>query len=132
MAEHDTEKHGAFCWNELLTTDQKAAFGFYHELFGWEHLSDFDMGAMGSYLLYGRKGKQLGGMMNKPKEMPGPPAFMFYIEVDDLDGALARAKKMGAKVMNGPMPVPGGAHIAQLMDPQGVAFALHQRATTAA
>ncbi len=54
-----------------------------------------------------------------------PPAFMFYVEVSGLDAALACATRMGAKLMNGPMEVPGGARIAQLMDPQGVAFALH-------
>jgi len=35
------------------------------------------------------------------------------------------AKKRGAKLMNGPMDVPGG-RVAQFMDPQGAAFALHQ------
>jgi predicted enzyme related to lactoylglutathione lyase len=28
--------------------------------------------------------------------------------------------------MNGPMDVPGGGRIVQLLDPQGAAFALHQ------
>jgi len=28
--------------------------------------------------------------------------------------------------LNGPMEVPGGARIAQLLDPQGAVFALHQ------
>jgi predicted enzyme related to lactoylglutathione lyase len=89
---------------------------------------------MGKYVLYGRKGhaQQLGGMMTKPAGTPMPTAFLYYVEVDDLKGALARAEKMGAKVLNGPMPVPGGAHIVQLMDPQGAAFALHERAKTAA
>jgi len=34
----------------------------------------------------------------------------------------------GGKLMNGPMEVPGGAHIAQLRDPQGAVFALHENA----
>lgn len=29
--------------------------------------------------------------------------------------------------MNGPMDVPGGDRIAQCMDPQGAAFAVHSR-----
>jgi len=41
--------------------------------------------------------------------------------------ALARAKNRGAQLMNGPMDVPGG-RIAQLTDPQGAVFALHQKA----
>src|SRR5690348_7588250 len=51
MADRDIEKHGEFCWHELLTTDQKGAFSFYQEILGWEHLSDFDMGPIGNYLL---------------------------------------------------------------------------------
>jgi predicted enzyme related to lactoylglutathione lyase len=128
MAPHDVEKHGEFCWNELVTTDHKAAFTFYHELFGWEHLADHDMGPMGTYLLYGRGGKQVGGMFTKPRDMPMPAAFLYYVQVDSLDAALTRANKHGAKVLNGPIEVPGGAHIVQLMDPQGAAFALHEKA----
>jgi predicted enzyme related to lactoylglutathione lyase len=52
--------------------------------------------------------------------------WLFYIETPDLDAAIARATKKGATVMNGPMDVPGGGRIAQLMDPQNGAFALHQ------
>jgi predicted enzyme related to lactoylglutathione lyase len=52
--------------------------------------------------------------------------WLFYTETSDLDTAIARATKNGATVMNGPMDVPGGGRIAQLMDPQGAAFALHQ------
>jgi predicted enzyme related to lactoylglutathione lyase len=46
--------------------------------------------------------------------------------MSDLDGAIARATKKGGKVLNGPMDVPGGGRIAQLVDGQGAAFALHK------
>lgn len=128
MAEHDTEKHGEFCWSELFTTDYEAAFAFYNAIFGWEKLLDHDMGPMGIYRIYGRNGKMLGGMFNKPKDMPMPPAFLHYVQVDDLDAALARAKNMGGTVINGPMVVPGGARIVQMLDPQGAAFAMHELA----
>ena len=59
---------------------------------------------------------------------PMPPMWIFYVNVNDLDGAIARATKLGAKVLNGPMEVPGGAHVAQLMDPQGAPFAMHELA----
>jgi predicted enzyme related to lactoylglutathione lyase len=125
MALHDDGKHGEFSWCELLTTDHESAFRFYSELFGWSKLADHDMGPMGKYLIYGIEGRRLGGMFTKPKDMPMPPSWLYYVHVDDLDGAIARAKAKGAKVMNGPMEVPDGSFIAQLMDPQGAAFALH-------
>jgi len=126
MAAHDRAQPGEVCWNELVTTDQAAAFTFYNALFGWERLVDHDMGPMGNYLIYGRDGKQLGGMFNKPPGAPMPTTFMYYVEVKGLDAAAARATRMGAKIVNGPMEVPGGARIVQLMDPQGAAFSLHE------
>jgi predicted enzyme related to lactoylglutathione lyase len=35
-------------------------------------------------------------------------------------------KAGGGQVLNGPMDIPGGDRIAQCLDPQGAAFALHQ------
>ena len=67
-----------------------------------------------------------GGMMTTPKGSPMPPMWLYYTETPDLDAAITRATKKGATIMNGPMDVPGGGRIAQLMDPQGAAFALHQ------
>lgn len=130
MAPHDVAKDGEFSWHELYTTNHEAAFEFYRQIVGWERLGEFDMGAMGKYLLWGRGGKQLGGMMTTPPGMKTPdgravpPSWMYYVTIKDLDGALARAKAKGARVLNGPMEVPGGQRIVQLMDPQGAAFAL--------
>jgi predicted enzyme related to lactoylglutathione lyase len=126
MTLHDVSKDGEFSWNELVTSDGEAGFKFYSELFGWKSIQEMDMGPMGIYRLYGIGEKQIGGMMTAPKGAPMPPMWIFYVNVNDLDGAIARATKMGAKVMNGPMEVPGGAHVAQLMDPQGAAFAMHE------
>jgi predicted enzyme related to lactoylglutathione lyase len=130
MPPHDAAQPGEFSWHELYTTDHEAAFGFYQKIAGWERLGEFDMGPMGKYLLWGRGGKQLGGMMTTPPGMKTPdgrdvpPSWMFYVTTADLDAALARAKAKGARVLNGPMDVPGGQRIVQLMDPQGAAFAL--------
>lgn len=125
MPLHDATKPGEVCWHELVTTDHESAFVFYAKLFGWNKARDFDMGAMGKYTIFGADGTDLGGMFTKPKDMPAPPHWQYYIEVGDLDAAVDRAKGRGAKLLNGPMDVPGGARVAQLLDPQGAAFALH-------
>ena len=126
MTAHDISKEGEFCWNELLTSDREAAFRFYSQLFGWQILQQMDMGPAGTYLVFGVGDLRLGGMMTAPKGANMPPMWLFYAETKDLDAALQRAQKKGAKLMNGPMDVPGGGRIAQLMDAQGAAFALHQ------
>lgn len=126
MSLHDTSKPGEFCWNELMTSDSTAAFKFYAELFGWTTIQEMDMGPMGTYRIFGVGEKAFGGMMNTPKGSPMPPSWTYYVETNELGQATARATKMGAKVMNGPMDVPGGK-ITQFTDPQGVWFALHEQ-----
>jgi predicted enzyme related to lactoylglutathione lyase len=125
MELHDAAKDGEFCWNELLTSDSEAAFKFYSDLLGWKILEEMDMGSMGKYRIFGLGDRRMGGMMTVPKGSPMPPMWMFYASTSDLDAAMKRATSRGAKVTNGPMDVPGG-RIAQLSDPQGAAFALHQ------
>src|SRR5262249_38188009 len=85
MASDDVTKPGEFSWHELYTTDHEAAFAFYQAIAGWQRLGEFDMGPMGKYLLWGRDGKQLGGMMTIPEGMKTPdgrqvpPSWMYYI-----------------------------------------------------
>jgi predicted enzyme related to lactoylglutathione lyase len=116
---------GEMGWNELATTDLKGAWTFYSELFGWQVAQDMDMGPGGIYRLFGPGGQMTGGMYTKPAEMPAPSHWLYYINVKDLDAAMGRVKAEGGQILNGPMDVPGG-RVAQCMDPQGAAFALHQ------
>jgi hypothetical protein len=125
MKAHDNTKAGEFCWHELYAGDNVTAFPFYAAIFGWERLDEMDMGPMGKYVIFGQGDRQYGGMMTKPPNVPMPPAWGYYVEVDDLDAALARAKANGAKVVNGPMDVPGNARVVQLTDPQGAYVSLH-------
>jgi predicted enzyme related to lactoylglutathione lyase len=39
-----------------------------------------------------------------------------------------KVAKLGGRVINGPMEVPGGDLIAQCLDPQGALFAVHSSA----
>jgi predicted enzyme related to lactoylglutathione lyase len=119
---------GEISWHELATTDHAAAYEFYADLFGWDEHEAMDMGEAGIYQMYGRNGVPLGGMFTKPAEMPGPPMWLYYVKVAAMDKAVAKIKKLGGQVINGPMEVPGGDMIAQCIDPQGAMFALHASA----
>jgi predicted enzyme related to lactoylglutathione lyase len=124
---------GDFSWHELATTDARAAFDFYRRLFGWEETSAMDMGEMGTYQMFGqtKHGRTLGGLFNKPSQMPGPSVWLAYIKVPDAKKSADAIKKLGAKIINGPMEVPGGDWIAQGMDPLGAMFAVHSAAPAA-
>jgi predicted enzyme related to lactoylglutathione lyase len=115
---------GFVSWHELMAGDLETDFRFYAQLFGWQK-TDAIESPMGTYQMYGKGGRTLGGMATKPKDYPRPPHWLYYVKVNDLDGALARVKKDGGTVMHGPMEVPGGDRVAQCLDPQGAAFALH-------
>ena len=129
---------GDISWNELATSDHEAAFEFYSDLFGWEKQQAMEMGEAGVYQMYGRPGgRMLGGMYNKSPDLPdpdkgkaelGPPAWLFYFRVGDLDKAVRKVKAKGGTIVVEPMEVPGGSRIAVGTDPQGAAFGLHQAA----
>jgi len=116
---------GDFSWHELATTDPDAAVAFYRDLFGWEKTGEFDMGPMGMYRMFGLRGVDFGGIYKKPAEMPAPSHWLLYAKVHDVARAAAAAGRAGGTVVNGPMEVPGGDWIAQIIDPQGAAFAVH-------
>jgi predicted enzyme related to lactoylglutathione lyase len=126
MKLRDSSKPGAFIWHELVTTDHVAAFAFYSKVFGWQKRSEFDMGPMGKYLIYGDASQDFGGMFTRGQNMPMAPLWFYYIQTTNLDAAVERAKSKDARLLNGPMEVPRGARIAQLSDPQGAIFALHE------
>lgn len=119
---------GGVSWHELYTTDEAAAFKFYSEMFGWKESSVMDMGPMGNYRIFKREW-DLGGMMNKPKEMPAhvPPHWGLYFLVPDVAKAGEVVKANGGQVLNGPMEVPDGSWIVNCLDPQGAAFSLNHR-----
>lgn len=119
---------GEASWLELMTTDRPAATKFYQEVFGWQPTEAMDMGDMGTYQMFNRGPRMIGGMMNKPKEMAQvPPHWAIYFRVPDIKAAEERVRANGGKILNGPMEVPGGDWILNAMDPQGATFSLHSK-----
>lgn len=116
---------GAFSWHELQAGSLDEAFDFYSALFEWKKTDAFDMGALGTYQMYGTGETTYGGMFRKPDEMP-LASWLHYITVADIEATVAKVKAKGGKVTRGPMDVPNGDLVAQCFDPQGGAFALHQ------
>lgn len=122
-----------FCWDELLTSDPKAAEKFYGTLFGWgvEHMDT--QTPMGRYTLFKRNGvkddtgadKSAGGLMKLPPGVPHP-FWLAYVAVPDADAVVAKAKKLGGHT---PMPVLEMANVGRfttLLDPQMAAIAILQ------
>lgn len=121
-----------FVWDELVSTDPKAAGAFYSKVFGWSPRT-MDMGGGETYTLFDRPGvknfkgdqQSAGGMMKSP---PGVPYSFWlpYIGVDNADKITERATRLGANVTVGPMDIPNVGRFACWMDPQGAAIAILQ------
>lgn len=115
---------GAFCWGQLNTTDPAKAETFYRGLFGWDAKTGSDGGMTYTEWLLGKT--PIGGMMEKPKESPGPPHWLPYFAVADCAATAALATSLGAKTFVPPTEMAGVGQFAVLADPQGAAFALYR------
>lgn len=124
----DGQKPGFFGWHELHTTDYQSAWKFYSALFDWKHATTLDMGEAGVYFLYRHAEDPdeawMGGMFDAAKQENKPPHWLYYVNVDDMEAVLARARRGHGKVLHGPAEVPGGGRMAQCVDPQGGRFAI--------
>jgi uncharacterized protein len=120
----DPRTPGRVSWHELYSSQgQQAAFAFYSALFGWETQTEMDMGPMGKYRIFGAGGEALGGMIDKPDNVP-VSAWTYYINVAGIDAAAKRIEANGGKLIMGPVEVPSGSWVLQATDPQGAHFAL--------
>jgi uncharacterized protein len=113
---------GRCAWNELATSDQKAALDFYTSQFGWTAGDTMPMGDMGDYQFIMQDGQMIGAIMTRAPE--NPVRWRFYFRVADVDAAKAAAERGGGTIIHGPQEVPGGDRVLIGQDPQGAEFAL--------
>src|SRR5262249_36270950 len=90
-------ERGRVGWHELYAGNHAAALEFYAGLFGWEKKDAMDMGDMGVYQIFGTADTTLGGMMNKPPELPAPK-WNYYLNVGNIDQAVERVKSAGGQI----------------------------------
>jgi predicted enzyme related to lactoylglutathione lyase len=105
---------------EVVGKDGDKLQSYYSELFGWEIDSDNPM----NYGIVQREGNVnadgvgIGGGVG-----PGPEGYdghiTFYVEVPDVEAALAQAESLGGSRMMGPDKVPDGPEIGLFNDPEG-------------
>jgi uncharacterized protein len=115
---------GAFCWNELVTSDAESAANFYGQLFGWK--AEAFPGGM-PYTLFKADGRQVAGLMARPDPQI-PPQWLAYVHVEDVEASTKRARELGAKIWLEPKDVPTVGRIAVIQDPQGAPLGIFQPA----
>ena len=113
---------------ELHTDNLARAKEFYSALFDWKLKDEPMPGGEGMYTMINVGEGTGGGMMTSP--MPGsPPGWLAYVGVDDIEASTAKAKSLGAKVVQDVMQVGEYGRMSVLIDPTGAAFAMWQNAS---
>ncbi|HEX9668134.1 MAG TPA: VOC family protein, partial [Thermoanaerobaculia bacterium] len=115
-----------FVWYELLTTDADAAEAFYPAILGWGTEPFTGAGGDKPYIMWTAHGAPLGGVMQKPPGAEGPPLWLGYVGVDDVDATVRRAAELGAQTHVAPRDIPNVGRFAVLADPQGAMFAIYK------
>jgi predicted enzyme related to lactoylglutathione lyase len=105
---------------EIIGKDGEALQRYYAELFGWEIDANNPM----KYGVVQRDGNVNaegvgigGGIGGAPEGYDGHVTF--YIEVPDVEAALAKAAELGGTRMMGPDKVMEGIEIGLFLDPEG-------------
>lgn len=113
---------GRWLWNELHTSDPTKALRFYEEVLGFSH-RPMDMGPGGIYHILSKDGVDRGGVTgNLPSGVP--PHWLPYVNIDDVDAAIARGRRLGATIPMGPEDIPGVGRVGALKDPTGAMLAI--------
>ena len=105
---------------EVVGTDGEKLQSYYSELFGWDIDSDNEM----NYGLVQRDGNTnpdgvgIGGGVGQGPEGYGGHVT-FYVEVPDVEAALAKAESLGGSRVMGPERIMDQIELGQFTDPEG-------------
>ena len=105
---------------EVIGKDGGKLQSYYAELFGWQINAENPM----SYGIVAREGNTNpdgvgigGGIGTGPEGYAGHVTF--YVEVPDVEAALAKAESLGGTRMMGPERIMDGVELGQFTDPEG-------------
>lgn len=115
---------GTFGWNELVTSDVEAAKAFYKATLGWDAVTE-NMAPGVDYTMFTKGERMVAGMVGISDEMgPVPPHWMAYVNSEDIEADVAKAKAAGATILQEKVEVPNTGEFAVIKDPQGAVFSL--------
>lgn len=111
------KQHGAFSWNELLTSDLEGAKSFYGAMFNWQFEDiNYEM----PYTLAKLDGQESAGLMLTPPDAKKmPPMWGSYITVDDVDKSAKQCEALGGKILLEARDIPEVGRFCVISDPQG-------------
>ena len=120
MGKRESYAPGTFCWVDLSTSDVDGAKAFYGELFGWE-FEDSDLPGGGVYTMCRVEGDEVAAIVRQDEQ---PGHWNNYVAVTSADETAAKAKKLGADVIEEPFDVMEAGRMAVLADPDGAVLCI--------
>ena len=112
---------GRIVWHELLTDDPDVAARFYTELLG----AEIETAALDGYeyqMLKNGEGNHAGFVRKDEATAQVPSHWYPYVQVDDVDASVAKARELGAQLVHGPADIGDMLRFAVLGDPQHATF----------
>ncbi len=108
---------------ELQTKDLAKAKDFYSKLFDWK-LEDIPVpGSDAGYTII-NVGEGTGGGMFANPDPNVPPHWLAYVGVDDIEASTAKARELGATVVQDVMEVDGYGWLSVIIDPTGAVLGM--------
>ncbi len=116
----DETGHGVFHWNELITADVEKAKAFYAAILGWTYEPSPESDGPSSVIAFSDD-EPVGGIMTMPPNVQTDlqSFWLTYVEVDDVDAALAAVEANGGRVLRPAMDIPNEGRIGMIQDPTG-------------
>ncbi len=118
-----TGKASNFVWYELMTSDVDAAAAFYGEVVRWSAKDSFTFDE--KYRFWSMGDTYIGGLMGISLEAASNgmrPAWLGYLDVDDVDVKVSAITEAGGRVHMPPTDIESVGRLAMMTDPQGAAF----------
>jgi predicted enzyme related to lactoylglutathione lyase len=112
-------------WFESASADIPASAKFYGDLFGWPFVTDEAM----NYTMTGFEPGEMGMGFSPVDEAKGvmPGSILVYVDVDDIDATIARAKQLNAAIYLDKTEIPTVGWMAVFGDPGGNRIGVMQR-----
>lgn len=112
-----------FVWTDLSTFDLEVAKAFYSNVFGWEYFGDGE-----GYFTAMISNQEVSGLYETPekfRQMNMPSFWMSYIQVENLEQTVQKAKESGGiiELVDTEQQI---GKIALIRDPSGAGFTIYE------
>lgn len=114
---------GSIVWRDLTVNNAVQVRDFYQTVVGWQ-VEACDMGDYSDFSMLAADDECVAGVCHHRGVNEGiPPQWLQYVQVENLDDCISKAKSLGGEIVYGPKTL-AGQHFCVVRDPAGAVLAL--------